>query len=69
MAKKNKAAEQAVEIPSVMCVVLERFKDKTIGEARRKGDVIMVTEERFAELTAGKQWVAKVEEPAEDKAE
>ena len=73
--KTNKTVEQFVEVPTVMCVVLEKFKDKTIGDVRRKGDVIMVTEERFAELTQSKKWVAKVEqsvasepaEPVEDK--
>lgn len=70
MAKNASKAVEA-ENPTVMCVVLEKFKDKTIGETRRKGDVIMVTEARFSELTAKKQWVKKIEQPNQevDKAE
>ena len=64
MARKKAEAARAAEEPAVQCVVLEKFRDRETQAVRHRGDMLMLTEERFAELTAGRQWVAKVEPPS-----
>lgn len=66
---KQSEESAAGDAPAVVCVVLEKFKDKETGDVRRRGDVVMVSEARFAELAAGGRWVREIGRPGRGPAE